>query len=61
LKSSPIGFDRAEFWWRIFRFNWFGHQSLFDLAPAAVCMTGHLPTPLSNPMGEDFNYAEAFK
>jgi hypothetical protein len=39
-----MGLDRGEFWWRILRFNWFGHQSLFDLIPTFVvpCMTGHL-------------------
>jgi hypothetical protein len=30
-----MGLDRDEFWWRILRFNWFGHQSRFDL-PAKV-------------------------
>ena len=42
-----MGLDRGEFWWRIFRFNWFGHQSRFDApAPAARAwappVTGHL-------------------
>jgi hypothetical protein len=23
--------DKEEFWWRILRFNWFGHQSRFDV------------------------------
>src|SRR4051794_24793858 len=32
-----MGLARGEFWWRISRFNWFGHQSRFDRAPAAVC------------------------
>src|ERR1700693_703574 len=40
-----MGSDWGEFWRRIPRFNWFGHQSLFDLIPTFVvpCMTGHLP------------------
>jgi hypothetical protein len=44
LKASPIGSDWGEFWRRILRFSWFGHQSLFDLIPTFVvpCMTGHL-------------------
>jgi hypothetical protein len=28
-----MGFIIGGFWWRIFRFNWFGHQAWFDLAP----------------------------
>lgn len=42
-----MGFPLAEFWWRIFRFSWLGHQSPLDMAPAAVGreaappMTGH--------------------
>jgi hypothetical protein len=44
-----MGLDKEEFWWRILRFNWFGHQSLLDLIPTFVvpCMTGHLPALLS--------------
>src|SRR6266851_9399328 len=40
-----MGSDWREFWRRILRFNWFGHQSLFDLIPTFVvpCTTGHLP------------------
>jgi hypothetical protein len=26
-----MGLDKEEFWWRILRFNWFGHQSRIDL------------------------------
>src|SRR6186713_1855981 len=42
-----MGLDREEFWWRISRFNWFGHQSRFDRArvavfPFAPFITGHL-------------------
>jgi hypothetical protein len=38
-----MGSDWGEFWRRIPRFSWFGHQSLFDLIPTFVvpCMTGH--------------------
>src|ERR1700741_3688884 len=38
-----MGSDWGEFWRRILRFNWFGHQSLFDLIPTFVvpCTTGH--------------------
>jgi hypothetical protein len=25
----------------MFNFNWFGHQSLFDVPPPAVCLNGH--------------------
>jgi hypothetical protein len=40
-----MGSDWGEFWRRILRFSWFGHQSLFDLIPTLVVpwMTGHLP------------------
>jgi hypothetical protein len=43
-----MGLDKAEFWWRILRFNWFGHQSRFDLPPKValgrtLCITGHWP------------------
>src|SRR4029077_146159 len=40
-----MGSDWGEFWRRILRFSWFGHQSLFDLIPILVvpCATGHLP------------------
>src|SRR5260221_12110200 len=40
-----MGSDWGEFWRRILRFSWFGHQSLFDLIPTYVvpCTTGHLP------------------
>src|ERR1051326_8423920 len=40
-----MGLDWSEFWRRILRFSWFGHQSLFDLIPTFVvpCTTGHLP------------------
>src|ERR1700736_3353600 len=40
-----MGSDCGEFWRRILRFSWFGHQSLFDLIPTFVapCTTGHLP------------------
>src|SRR5215213_5969177 len=31
-----MGLDRGEFWWRISRFNWFGHQSRFDRARAVL-------------------------
>jgi hypothetical protein len=32
-----MGLDKEEFWWRILRFNWFGHQSRFDVPlPARV-------------------------
>src|ERR1700674_2461513 len=39
-----MGSDWGEFWRRILRFSWFGHQSLFDLIPTFVvpCTTGHL-------------------
>jgi len=39
-----MGSDCGEFWRRILRFRWFGHQSLFDLIPTFVvaCATGHL-------------------
>src|ERR1043166_3975887 len=42
-----MGLDSGEFWWRISRFNWFGHQSRFDRAravpaPGAPFITGHL-------------------
>jgi hypothetical protein len=29
------------FVWRAFRFNWFGHQSRFDLPPGASAENGH--------------------
>ena len=38
MNSLPIGLDRGQFWWRTFRFNWFGHQSGFDLPPPAACL-----------------------
>src|SRR6266852_8799530 len=40
-----MGSDWGEFWRRILRFSWFGHQSLFDRIPTFVvpCTTGHLP------------------
>src|SRR6266446_8423878 len=40
-----MGSDWGEFWRRILRLSWFGHQSLFDLIPTFVvpCTTGHLP------------------
>jgi hypothetical protein len=31
-----MGLGKEECWWRIFRFNWFGHQSLFDVPLPAV-------------------------
>jgi hypothetical protein len=31
-----MGSDREEFWWRILRFTWFGHQSRFEVPPPAV-------------------------
>jgi hypothetical protein len=42
-----MGLDRGEFWWRISRFSWFGHQSRFDralavLVPFTPFVTGHL-------------------
>jgi hypothetical protein len=39
-----MGSDWGEFWRRILRLSWFGHQSLFDLIPTFVvpCTTGHL-------------------
>src|SRR5215208_507339 len=47
LNSLPKGLDSGEFWWRISRFNWFGHQSRFDRARAVLVpfdpfITGHL-------------------
>jgi hypothetical protein len=44
-----MGSDWGEFWRRILRLSWFGHQSLFDLIPTFVvpCTTGHLPALLS--------------
>src|SRR5580704_15793492 len=44
-----MGSDWGEFWRRIRRLSWFGHQSLFDLIPTFVvpCTTGHLPALLS--------------
>jgi hypothetical protein len=38
-----MGSDWDEFWRRILRFSWFGHQSLFDLVPTFLVrgMTGH--------------------
>src|ERR1700676_5385544 len=40
-----MGSDWGEFWRRVLRLSWFGHQSLFDLIPTFVvpCTTGHLP------------------
>src|SRR6202790_3954181 len=40
-----MGSDWGEFWRRILRLSWVGHQSLFDLIPTFVvpCTTGHLP------------------
>src|SRR6266852_745791 len=40
-----MGSDWGEFWRRLLRFSWFGHQSLFDVIPifVAPCTTGHLP------------------
>src|SRR5882724_7969354 len=40
-----MGSDWGEFWRRILRLSWFGHQSLFDLIPTFVvpCTTGHSP------------------
>src|SRR6266852_298958 len=40
-----MGSDWGDFWRRILRLSWFGHQSLFDLIPTFVvpCTTGHLP------------------
>src|SRR3977135_2936395 len=40
-----MGSDWGEFWRRILRLSWFGHQSLFDRIPTFVvpCTTGHLP------------------
>src|ERR1700687_5414511 len=40
-----MGSDWDEFWRKILRFSWFGHQSLFDLIPTFVvpCTTGDLP------------------
>jgi hypothetical protein len=34
-----MGLDKEEFWWRILRFNWFGHQSRFDVPLPAVCLS----------------------
>jgi hypothetical protein len=32
-----MGLDKEEFWWRTLRFNWFGHQSRFDVPlPPAI-------------------------
>jgi hypothetical protein len=44
-----MGSDWGEFWRRILRFSWFGHQSLFDriLTFVVPWTTGHLPAPLS--------------
>src|SRR5580704_9688386 len=44
-----MGSDWGEFWRRILRLSWFGHQSLFDIMPKFVvpCTTGHLPALLS--------------
>src|SRR4051812_3529965 len=41
-----MGSAKGEFWWRISRFSWFGHQSRFDRATAAFVpfapfITGH--------------------
>jgi hypothetical protein len=44
-----MGLDKGEFWWRILRFNWFGHQSRFDVPLPVVCLcpvTGHLLSSL---------------
>src|SRR5229473_4024194 len=40
-----MGSDWGDFWRRILRLSWFGHQFLFDLMPTFVvpCTTGHLP------------------
>jgi hypothetical protein len=42
-----MGLDKEEFWDRTLRFNWFGHQSRFDVPLPAICLwvapvTGHL-------------------
>src|SRR5215469_16144274 len=44
-----MGSDCGEFWRRILRLSWFGHQSRFWIMPTFVvpCATGHLPAPLS--------------
>src|SRR3712207_2046374 len=51
-----MGSDRGEFWWRISRFSWFGHQSRFDravagldLVPFAPFSTGHLLSLVISP------------
>ena len=35
--TLAIGLDRAEFWWRTLRFNWFGHHSRLDV-PLLLCV-----------------------
>jgi hypothetical protein len=47
LNAAPMGLLMGQFWLRIFRFNWFGHQSRFDVPLPAVDLlappvTGHL-------------------
>src|ERR1700736_6171321 len=44
-----MGSDWGEFWRKMLRLSWFGHQSLFDIMPTFVvpCTTGHLPALLS--------------
>src|ERR1051325_3710496 len=37
-----MGLDREECWCRSSSFNWFGHQSRFDVPPPATCWKGHL-------------------
>jgi hypothetical protein len=41
-----MGLAMDEFWWRIFRFSWFGHHCSFDLPSAALVLAppenGHL-------------------
>jgi hypothetical protein len=51
-----MGSDWGEFWRRILRFSWFGHQSLFEIIPTCVvpCTTGHLPALLSSVLGSIF-------
>jgi hypothetical protein len=31
-----MGSDRDEFWCKIFRFNWLGHQSVLDVPTPAL-------------------------
>src|SRR5689334_16709324 len=61
-----MGSDRGEFWWRIWMFNEFGHQSRFVRPfPAVLCfcapfITGHFVSVVMVPPTQQFSQYGSF-